>query len=142
MSEAPIKHTPPLSEEMREALERTADWLAKMDALQKAGPGKDYRQPRTIQVDVWDNCDSGGESVDGFVFDDGEVEYIIAMMRAHLAAATEIQGDAEVLKYVTSGNAIPVTRCTVSADLIRQLVTARSLASEKRLCEKCGADLG
>jgi hypothetical protein len=46
-------------------------------------------------------------------------------LRAMFAAATEIQGDDEVLKYVTSGNAIPVTRCTVSADLIRQLV-ARS----------------
>lgn len=41
-------------------------------------------------------------------------------------AATEVQGDAEVLRYVTSGNAIPVTRCTVSADLIRQLVEGRA----------------
>lgn len=41
--------------------------------------------------------------------------------------ATAIQGDEEVLLYVTSGNAIPVTRCTVSADLIRQLVEARRL---------------
>lgn len=43
-------------------------------------------------------------------------------------AATAIQGDDEVLKYVTSGNAIPVTRCTVSADLIRQLVADRQSA--------------
>jgi hypothetical protein len=52
-------------------------------------------------------------------------ELIVTALRAY-AAATEIQGDDEVLKYVTSGNAIPVTRCTVSADLIRQLVADRS----------------
>jgi hypothetical protein len=39
--------------------------------------------------------------------------------------ATKVLGDEEVLQYVTSGNTIPVTRCTVSADLIRQLVEAR-----------------
>jgi hypothetical protein len=49
----------------------------------------------------------------------------LTRLRAMFAAATDVQGDDEVLKYVTSGNAIPVTRCTVSADLIRQLV-ARS----------------
>jgi hypothetical protein len=56
-------------------------------------------------------------------------------LRAMFAAATEVQGDDEVLKYVTSGNAIPVTRCTVSADLIRQLV-ARSAGGESRLREE------
>lgn len=39
--------------------------------------------------------------------------------------ATQVLGDKEVLQYVTSGNAIPVTRCVVSADLIRQLVEGR-----------------
>lgn len=46
-------------------------------------------------------------------------------------AATEIQGDDEVIKYVTSGNAIPVTRCTVSADLLRQLIGGRSAATKR-----------
>lgn len=53
-------------------------------------------------------------------------------LKSMVDAATEIQGDAEVLKYVTSSNAVPVTRCTVSADLIRQLVAGRQeLASVK-----------
>jgi hypothetical protein len=39
--------------------------------------------------------------------------------------ATKVLGDEEVLQYVTSGNAIAVTRCTVSADLIRQLIDGR-----------------
>jgi hypothetical protein len=55
-----------------------------------------------------------------------ELRRLTAMFRA----ATEVQGDAEVLRYVTSGNAIPVTRCTVSADLIRQLVTGRTAVPE------------
>lgn len=50
----------------------------------------------------------------------------LARLETMFAAAVEIQGDDEVLRYVKSGNAIPVTRCTVSADLIRQLVAARS----------------
>lgn len=50
-------------------------------------------------------------------------------LRDMFAAATEVQGDDEVLKYVTSGNSIPVTRCTVSADLIRQLVDQRRALS-------------
>jgi hypothetical protein len=64
-------------------------------------------------------------------------------LRAMFAAATEVQGDHEVLKYVTSGNAIPVTRCTVSADLIRQLVAARSATGRLSLDReqvKCIAD--
>ena len=43
-------------------------------------------------------------------------------LKAIFDEATSIQGDDEVIKYVTSGNACPVTRCTVSADLIRQLL--------------------
>jgi len=45
--------------------------------------------------------------------------------------AIRIQGDDEALKYVTSLNSIPVTRCTVSADLIRQLVEGRRAAERK-----------
>jgi hypothetical protein len=52
----------------------------------------------------------------------------LTRLRAMFAAATDVQGDDEVLKYVTSGNAIPVTRCTVSADLIRQLVARSAVA--------------
>ena len=47
-------------------------------------------------------------------------------LRDMYAQATVIQGDDEVLRYVKSGNSIPVDRCTVSADLIRQLVADRS----------------
>ena len=43
-------------------------------------------------------------------------------LKAIFDEAVSIQGDDEVIKYVTSGNACPVTRCTVSADLIRQLL--------------------
>lgn len=53
--------------------------------------------------------------------------------------ATAIQGDEEVLRYVKSGNAVPVTRCTVSADLIRQLVEnrrSRDAASNERQEDK------
>jgi hypothetical protein len=64
-------------------------------------------------------------------------------LRAMFAAATEIQGDDEVLKYVTSGNAIPVTRCTVSADLIRQLVARSAIPHVNQLkqfaCDVTGA---
>ena len=66
-------------------------------------------------------------------------QHLIAALESALAAvtkerdalqgerdrATAILGDDEVMQYVTSGNAIPVTRCTVSADLIRQLVEGR-----------------
>lgn len=78
-----------LTEEFRESLKRTADWLENLLTEQRAGPGKAYTQPRTIQVDVWDNCDAGGESVDGFTFDDGEVEYIVGLIRAALLPASE-----------------------------------------------------
>lgn len=39
--------------------------------------------------------------------------------------ATLIVGDEECLLYVKSSNSIPVTRCTISADLLRQLVEGR-----------------
>jgi hypothetical protein len=55
-------------------------------------------------------------------------------LQAMFDEAVRVQGDAEVLKYVTSGNTVPVTRCTVSADLIRQLVTDRT-AAEARIAE-------
>jgi hypothetical protein len=55
----------------------------------------------------------------------------LTRLRAMFAAATDVQGDDEVLKYVTSGNAIPVTRCTVSADLIRQLVARSAVGFTK-----------
>lgn len=45
--------------------------------------------------------------------------------------ATEIQGDDEAIKYVTSGNSVPVTRCTVSADLLRQLIEGRAAAVKR-----------
>ncbi len=77
----------PLTDEFRDSLTRTADWLENLLTEQRAGPGKNYTQPRTIQVDVWDNCDAGGESVDGFTFDDGEVEFIVALLRAALVAS-------------------------------------------------------
>lgn len=55
----------------------------------------------------------------------GEIERLKRFERMH-DEATHVYGDDEVLGYVRSGNAIPVTRCTVSADLIRQLLGARN----------------
>jgi hypothetical protein len=56
-----------------------------------------------------------------------EIERLRPFEKMH-KEATRVLGDDEVLQYVTSGNAIPVTRCTVSADLIRQLVGTRRAA--------------
>jgi hypothetical protein len=67
-----------------------------------------------------------------------EIERLQRFERMH-EEATKVLGDAEVLQYVTSGNAIPVSRCTVSADLIRQLVAGRRAAHE--LCAELTVEL-
>ena len=54
-----------------------------------------------------------------------QLQFIVKELQRYRAIfnqSTVIQGDDDVIKYVTSGNAIPVTRCTVSADLIRSLI--------------------
>jgi hypothetical protein len=69
-----------------------------------------------------------------------EIERLSHFERMH-AEATEVRGDADVLAYITSGNAVPVTRCTVSADLIRQLL-ARGSRAELIPPKQTGRDPG
>ena len=84
--------------------------------------------PRTDAAESECACTVNGSIVNGVVtaWFARQLERDLNRLQAIFDAATEIQGDDEVLKYVRSGNAIPVTRCTVSADLIRQLLSARA----------------
>lgn len=86
----------------RAAMAATADLLEKLLEQQKAGPaeGSGYTLPRMIEVALWDRCDAGGESVDAFEFEDGEVEVVIALIRQALgeSAAPSERGAQEELE--------------------------------------------
>jgi hypothetical protein len=90
--------------------------------------------PRTDDIlsgQVFSDLDGAVACLNQWVDHSRQIERELARLQAIFDAATEVQGDAEVLRYVTSGNAIPVTRCTVSADLIRQLVAGRTAAQQE-----------
>lgn len=79
-----------------------------------------------------------GDSIALSITDLETLRLLISMYQEAVA----VQGDDEVLKYITSGNGIPVSRCTVSADLIRQLVAKQAHSkSEYRRMTAQGANV-
>lgn len=71
---------------MRAAMAATADLLERLVEQQKAGPaeGSGYTK-RYIEVALWDGCDAGGETVDAFEFEEGEIEALIGLIRRGVA---------------------------------------------------------
>lgn len=104
-----------LNRELVEAKERL-DRLPTICEL--AGTETHSLDPGVVCIVCWNNLARELAQANGRI---AELEKFENMYKQ----ATRVLGDAEVLAYVTSGNSIPVTRCTVSADLIRQLLNQR-----------------